>query len=129
MLVLVDDENDYVVGPPEFVAQVASSTVAYDRGPKLRTYLRHGVQEYLIWRFEDDLIEWYTLRDGAYHLIKPSHDGLLCSLVFPGLWLNTEAMLSGDLAQVLESVQLVIASPEHAQFVARMMEPKVSSQA
>lgn len=42
------NEEDYVVGPPEFVAEVASSTVAYDRGPKLRTYLRHGVQEYLI---------------------------------------------------------------------------------
>ncbi len=45
--------DDYLTGPVEFVAEVSVSSVALDRGPKLRTYERHGVLEYLIWRVDD----------------------------------------------------------------------------
>lgn len=113
-------EDDYIVGPPEFVAEVSGSTVAIDRGPKLRTFRRHGVNEYLIWRTEDRRIEWYALRDGEYSLLPLEADGLIRSEVFPGLWLNVAALLSGDLAQVLATVQQGIATAEHEQFVARL---------
>lgn len=111
--------DDYVVGPPEFVAEISGSTVAYDRGPKLRTFLRHGVKEYLIWRVEDDKFEWYALRGANYIQLQPRPDGILCSEVFPGLWLDVEAMLVGDLARVLDVVKQGIAGPEHRQFVLR----------
>ena len=46
-------DDDYLTGSVEFVAEVSVSSVALDRGPKLRTYERHGVREYLIWRVDD----------------------------------------------------------------------------
>ncbi|MEZ6035010.1 MAG: Uma2 family endonuclease [Planctomycetaceae bacterium] len=46
-------DDDYLTGPVEFVAEVSVSSVALDRGPKLRTYERHGVREYLIRRDGD----------------------------------------------------------------------------
>ena len=106
-----------VVGPPEFVAEVSSSSVAYDRGPKLRTFLRHGVKEYLLWRVEDDKFEWYILRGANYLQLEPRRGGVLCSEVFPGLWLDVDAMLAGNLAKVLEVLQQGIASPEHRLFI------------
>lgn len=112
-------DDDYVTGSPEFIAEISSTTVAYDRGPKLRTFLRHEVPEYLIWRVEDDLFEWYALQDSDYLLIQPDNSGIIRSRIFPGLWLDTAAMLSGNLAQVIDCVQKGIASPEHQQFLAK----------
>ena len=109
--------DDYVVGPPEFVAEVSGSSVAYDRGPKLRTFLRHGVKEYLLWRVEDDRFEWYSLCGTNYIQLQPRMGSILCSEVFPGLWLDFHAMLAGNLAKVLEVLQQGIASPEHQHFM------------
>lgn len=112
--------NDYVVGPPEFVAEVAGSSLAYDRGPKLRTFRRHGVNEYLIWRVEDRRLEWNVLRDSAYVPLQPGPDGVSRSEVFPGLWLHAESLLNGNLAHVLAVLQQGLRSPEHQQFVERL---------
>ena len=110
-------EDDYVTGPPEFVAEISSSSLALDRGPKLRTFQRHGVKEYLIWRVDDRMFEWNVLRGSEYQLLSANDDGLLCSEVFPGLWLDSAAMISGDLAGVLSQLQRGLESEEHASFV------------
>ena len=113
-------EDDYIVGPAEFVVEVSGSSLAYDRGPKLRTFLRHGVNEYLIWRIADRRFEWNVLRDGKYEHLTPDSDGVLCSEAFPGLWLDSEAMLQGDLAQVLAVLQQGLASTAHKAFVDKL---------
>jgi Uma2 family endonuclease len=41
-------EDGYVVGAPEWVAEVAASTVSIDLNAKLRVYRRNGVREYLV---------------------------------------------------------------------------------
>jgi len=46
------------------------------------------------------------------------------SETFPGLWLDIEAMLSGELARVLEVVQEGIASAGHAAFVSKLANRK-----
>ncbi|NET62758.1 MAG: Uma2 family endonuclease, partial [Symploca sp. SIO2E6] len=48
-------------------------------------------------------------------------EGLICSQVFPGLWLDVPAMLQGDLQRVLLSVQSGINSPEHQAFVQQLI--------
>jgi Uma2 family endonuclease len=118
--------DDYIIGPPEFVAEVAGSSVAIDRGPKLRVFRRHGVNEYLIWRVEDRRLEWNVLRGSDYVLLKADSEGVLKSEVFPGLWLHAEALLSGDLAHVLSVLQQGLASAEHQQFVERLRLRKQS---
>jgi hypothetical protein len=46
--------------------------------------------------------------------------GLVHSEVFPGLWLDPAALVRGDLATVLATVQQGLTSPEHHAFVARL---------
>ncbi len=114
------DEDDYVAGAPELVAEVAASSVSYDLGKKKHVYRRNEVREYIVWRVQDRAVDWFVLRGGSFEPLAPGADGLLRSEVFPGLWLDRDALLRGDLATVLAVVQRGLASPEHAEFVARL---------
>ena len=58
-------EGKYLAGPPELVAEVAYSSVSYDRFSKKRSYEAAGVRDYLILNLRDQKVEWYTLRDGG----------------------------------------------------------------
>lgn len=113
-------DDDYLTGPVEFVAEVSVSTVSLDRGPKLRTYERHGVKEYLIWRVDDGLLEWYVLRDDGFELQPLPQDGIYRSETFPGLWLNAAAMLQRDGKAVMQVLTEGLATDDHASFVARL---------
>ncbi len=110
----------YVDGAPDLVAEVAASSASYDLHDKLRAFERNGVREYLVWRVLDRQVDWFVLRGERYELIAPAPDGSLRSTVFPGLWLDTGALVRGDLNSVLAMVQEGLKSPEHAEFVARL---------
>lgn len=111
-------ESDKLIqGAPEFVAEIAASSASYDLGEKLKVYRRNGVREYVVWRTWDRAIDWFSLREGKFELQKPDAEGLHKSEVFPGLWLDPAAMLSGEGVRVMEVLQKGIATPEHVQFV------------
>jgi Uma2 family endonuclease len=112
--------DDYIEGSPELIVEVAASSAAIDRGTKKQVYRRNGVREYVIWQVYDNQLEWFGLTDGEYQLLSPDGDGILRSQVFPGLWLAVDALLSHQMAQVLEVLQVGLASPEHAAFVAQL---------
>jgi hypothetical protein len=59
-----------------------------------------------------------VLCDGCYDPLGAGDDGILRSTVFPGLWLDRNALLRGDLAAVLAVVQQGLASADHAAFIA-----------
>ncbi len=112
--------DDYVEGAPELVAEISSSTVAYDRHDKMDAYREAGVKEYLVWRVEDREIDWFLLRDGEYVRIPPGADGVCDSRTFPGLRLAVAALLAGDMAQVTGELQKGLDAAEHAEFVASL---------
>ena len=103
-------EDSYVSGVPELIAEIAASSASYDLRDKLKVYRRNQVQEYIIWRFYDQDLDWFCWVEGKYIHIEANDEGIICSQVFPGLWLDKEALLAGDLAQVLAVLQQVIAS-------------------
>jgi len=109
--------DGFIEGPPELVAEVASSSVAYDLHQKFDVYRRHGVREYIVWRTLDNAIDWFVLRDGRYDRLPAGEAEIYKSEAFPGLWLDAAAMLRGDLAAVLKTLGEGIASREHAEFV------------
>ena len=109
-----------MVGPPELVVEISASSVSYDLHPKLRAYERNGVQEYLVWLVEDESIEWFVLRRKKYQKLKPEAGAIFKSEVFPGLWLDADALIGGDLERVDQVLQEGLRSPEHAEFVARL---------
>ena len=113
-------EEGYVTGAPELAAEVAASSVSYDLHLKLNAYRRSGVLEYIVWRVLDGQIDWFALREGRYDQLPPNAAGIVKSQALPGLWLDTAAMLRGDMATVIQVLQQGIQSPEHADFVARL---------
>ena len=121
------DEEGYLVGGPELVAEVAASTVSIARNTKWRVYRRNNIREYIIWRVDDQAIDWFVLRQGQYEPLPRTADGLLRSEQFPGLWLNPDALPRFDLAGVLQVLQQGLASPEHAAFVSRL-QPRPEGQ-
>jgi Uma2 family endonuclease len=106
------DDEDYVAGAPELIVEVAASSVSYDLHVKLNAYRRNGVREYVVWRVEDRQIDWFVLRGGAYERLPAGADGVYRSEVFPGLWLDAEAMLAGNMLKVLQVVQQGLAERE-----------------
>ncbi len=115
----VVDEDDYVAGAPELIVEIAASSVSYDLHEKSSVYLRHGVREYIVWRVEDQVIDWLVRRQGRFEPLVLT-DGLYRSEVFPGLWLDSQALVTGNLAQVTKIAQAGIASPEHQAFVEKL---------
>lgn len=118
------DEDGYLSGSPELLVEIASSTVSYDLQDKLHVYRRQGVREYLVWRVRDAEIDWFQLVEENYVPLAGDASGIVKSAVFPGLWLDTAAMLKGDLARVFAVLQDGTASPEHTAFVAALKERK-----
>jgi Uma2 family endonuclease len=112
--------DGYVEGAPELVVEVAASTASYDLHAKLNVYRRSGVQEYVVWRVQEQAIDWFVLRDGQYERLLPDADGRFRSTVFAGLWLDPAALLRHDVTTVLAVVQQGLASPEHGSLVARL---------
>src|SRR5262249_7806186 len=107
-------------GGPELVAEIAASSVSYDLHVKLHVYRRNEVREYIAWRVQDRAVDWFVLREGRYEPLAPDAAGIYHSEIFPGLWLDAEALLRDDLAAVLQTLQQGLASQEHADFLSRL---------
>ncbi|MDF5722889.1 MAG: Uma2 family endonuclease [Rhizonema sp. PD37] len=115
-------EDDYVEGAPELIVEIAASTASYDLHEKLKVYRRNQVQEYLVWRVYDRQFDWFRLQQGEYIQVEQNTDDIVCSQVFPGLWLAKSALLSGDLAKVLAVLQQGLSTQEHQSFVEQLSQ-------
>jgi Uma2 family endonuclease len=114
--------DDYVEGPPELIVEAAASSASHDLRDKLRVYCRNGVQEYVVWLVYEQRVDWFRLdaERGKYVPLLPEAEGLIHSQVFPGLNLAVEALLDGDVAQVLATLQASLETEEHTALVARL---------
>ncbi len=98
-------EDDYIEGAPELIVEIAASSASYDLHDKLRAYRRNQVQEYIVWRVDDRELDWFRLVEGKYVQLPINDRGIICSEIFLGLWLDKQALLTGDLAKVLAVLQ------------------------
>jgi len=109
-------------GAPELVIEIAASSVSIDTREKFHAYRRSGVQEYIVWRVEDEAVDWWHLVDDDYLPLPASDDGILRSRLFPGLWLNPDALLNEDGARLLETLHAGMESEEYKTFAASLKE-------
>jgi hypothetical protein len=116
------DKDGYMAGSPELAAEVAASNVRLALGDKLEMYQSNGTREYIVWRVHDAAIDWFVLRESRFQLLPLPPSGIYQSEAFPGLWLDAQALIHGDMARVLQVLQQGLASPEHADFVKRLQE-------
>ena len=109
-------EDGYVEGGPELIVEIAASTVSIDLHDKLKAYRRNQVQEYLVWRVDDNEIDWFRLKDEKYIKLQADENGIIKSEIYPGLWLDVTALLKGDLVKVLDVLKQGIDTPAHTNF-------------
>ena len=109
-------EDGYLEGPPELIVEVAASSASYDLNQKKRVYARSGVAECIVYLAYEQCVIWFILREGVYEELQPDEKGVLKSERFPGLWLQPDALLAGEIGRLLEALQRGLASPDHRTF-------------
>jgi Uma2 family endonuclease len=114
----------YHSGAPELIVEVAVSSYSRDFGAKKRLYERMGVREYVIALPAARRLVWFRLTAEGFQTIEPGADGIFRSVCFPGLWLDAEALWSLDLQRLDAMVRQGLATPEHAEFAARLASAK-----
>ena len=114
------NQGGFVHGAPEFVVEVAKATRYVDLGPKLADYQQAGVLEYVVHAMDPDEIFWFGQEKGVLVQRPIGGDGLYRSTAFPGLWLDPQALLTGDRQRLRTVLDVGCATPEHAAFVGRL---------
>jgi Uma2 family endonuclease len=117
------EQDGLSAGAPELIVEVSLSSAPLDLGPKARLYERAGVTEYITALVGQERIVWRELVRGRYRDIALDADGLLRSRMFPGLWLDADALWKRDAPRLADAVDRGVATPEHAEFV-RLLESR-----
>lgn len=117
-------EDDYIVGPPEFVSEIALSSRAVDLNTKKRKYAQYGVREYFVWCAKENALRWFDLASGTE--LQPDTNGIYRVHAFPGLWINGPALLTHDHAAMMQTLEAGLAMPEHAAFVEELARRRAS---
>jgi Uma2 family endonuclease len=110
----------YVGGCPELVVEVASSSRSIDLGAKLAEYERAGALEYVVFAIDPDEVYWHVRQGDRLVQVNPGPDGIYRSVAFPGLWLDPIALFADDGPALLATLDLGLAIPQHAAFVAEL---------
>ncbi|MFN6560093.1 MAG: Uma2 family endonuclease [Nostoc sp. ChiSLP01] len=110
-------DDDYIEGAPELIAEVAASSAANDLHDKKKVYRRNGVKEYIVWRILENQLDWFCLENDEYILLEPDINNVIKSRIFPGLWLDVQALCTGEMTKVLRVLQQGLSSEEHAELV------------
>ena len=114
------DKKEMVHGAPELVAEVAVTSAAIDLKAKKADYERAGVKEYIVVLVESETIRWFVRTGGGFAEHLPDSDGIIRSIVFPGLWLEPHAFFERPTRRLFHILDSGLASPEHAAFVAEL---------
>jgi len=120
------DTDGYLAGSVELVAEVAASSASRDLHKKKACYLRHDVLEYVVVVVHSKEVLWFAREEGGYVPLSPDRRGVIRSRVFPGLWLDTRALLANDGVRVLATLGRGLASKAHATF-ARALAARLRS--
>lgn len=110
--------REYVEGAPELLAEVAYSSRDIDLHAKRDDYRQAGVREYLVVCVEERELHWFDFTQGT--TLRPNRAGVCRSRIFPGLWLDVQALLDQNAPRLIEVVQQGLASRPHAAFVRRL---------
>jgi Uma2 family endonuclease len=110
--------DDYVVGPPDLVAEIAHGTRTLDLNQKRRDYQAAGVVEYAVLSLKEQALYWFHFPSDRP--IRANRQGVFRSRVFPGLWVDGPALLARDGPRSAAAVQEGLASRGHAAFVKRL---------
>jgi hypothetical protein len=124
---VIVDEDDYFRGTPELMAEISWSTESIDLHAKKRDYEIAGVREYVVLALRLQQVFWFARRRGKFKEVPLPSDGIFRSQVFPGLWLDAEAVLGNNRQRVLAVLGQGLATTEHAAFAAKLAKRAAQS--
>jgi len=107
----------YVEGAPQLIVEVAATSEAYDLFEKFEVYQQAGVQEYVVVLIRERQVRWFAAKDGTFQPLSADAAGVMRSVTFPGLWLDTAALFAELPTTLLATLQAGLAEPAHAEFV------------
>jgi Uma2 family endonuclease len=111
--------DGYLEGPPDLIAEIAASSASLDLNDKLQAYQKSGVKEYIVWRTLDGEFDWFVLALGRYHR-QELVDGIIKSQVFPGLWINTVALLQKNVPVLYATLEQGMEMPAYRDFASQI---------
>lgn len=120
-------KDEYIIGAPELVIEIASATQSIDLHRKKSDYERHGVQEYIVVALRSQRVWWFTLQDEVFVERPFDADGLIRSIAFPGLWFDPVSLLTENKARARKASRRGLKSPEYAAFVAELARRKAAN--
>ncbi|MFO0967008.1 MAG: Uma2 family endonuclease [Gemmataceae bacterium] len=122
------NEDDYLCGAPELVGEVADTAESetIDLTVKKLDYERAGVREYIVVALQQKKVFWFIHCRGKFRELKGGVDGVFRSEVFPGLWLDGEALLRRERKRMLAVLREGLASAGHAEFVKKLKRRRKS---
>ena len=107
-----------ILDAPELIFEVAHNGRSIDFHRKRDRYATGGVTEYVVVNLHDKHVSWFHLR--SHQEFTADAGGLFRSRLFPGLWLNSIALLAGDMASLAAAAKEGLAAPEHAAFLQQL---------
>ena len=114
-------DDDYIRGAPELIVEVAGRSLQEDLGRKKAIYESDGCREYLVWA--TDRQRFYCFRNSPTGFVEEDvEDGVFRSQTFPGLWLDTAALLRDDLSAALATLRDGLATAEHGAYVRQLAD-------
>lgn len=113
-------DDEYVAGAPELVAEVAHSSRAIDLHDKRARYTRFGVREYIVLCLREREVRWFDLTSGR-ELIA-DQKGVFRSEIFPGLWIDTGALLARLYGPLLDMLHQGLKTTEYATFARELAQ-------
>lgn len=116
------NRDDYIVGAPELIIEVALSSRSIDLHAKREDYGLHGVREYLVASVADRRMYWFDL--AKQQELTIGADGIIRAQTFPGLWIHIPSLFAWQFQPLMETLLQGIASPEHGDFVRRLEAAK-----
>jgi Uma2 family endonuclease len=122
------DNDGYITGAPELVIEVARSSRHFDLTVKKADYERAGVREYVVIALDPNEVYWFIRRGDRFEDWPPGPDGIHRSEVFPGLWLDADALFVKDRRRLITVLEQGLATTEHTAFVAKLDEAQTRAE-
>jgi Uma2 family endonuclease len=122
------DKQGYLNGAPEWVGEIGDSTESIDLHSKKRDYEQAGVREYMVAALRQKKVFWFIRDANGFKEMPAGKGGIFRSEAFPGLWLDSNALLRHDRARLLSVLRQGLASKEHTAFVTGLASRKTNSQ-
>ena len=121
---VVPTTEGFLKGAPEFVCEISDSSRSLDLNAKRGQYLTAGVFEYLVLNLRNKRLHWFDLTTDKE--LSPDADGIIRVHTFPGLWIEAPAVLARNLPQMLKTLNIGLATPDHAAFVQKLAAARKS---